>query len=84
MDKIESLMGLADSIGFDAIDSEIEVWIESGAFDYQVIERANVLVEKVGDLAYNSTNGNLRQEFHRKNHPDGTYGWEFCARCLNQ
>lgn len=42
-ETMESLIDLAEYIGFDAIDKEIDVWIEVGEFDEAVKARAKEL-----------------------------------------
>lgn len=74
--SISNIMDLADKVGFDVIDDEVEVWIESGAYDLAVEERAAWLSVRK-EYPDCSTN----QQLHRLLHPNGPYGWEFCARC---
>lgn len=70
-----SLIDLANDIGFAQIDREVAVWIEMGEFDEQVLMRAQQLYRRETD--------SYRQALHRLCHEDGPYGWEFCGRCKN-
>lgn len=77
MDAAESLLDLCDKYGFDAIDSEVEVWIETGAFDYTVMERARVLDDNESPAAERA------QRIHRFTHSDGPWHYTHCALCTD-
>lgn len=83
MSEINNLFDLAEHIGFDAIDSEVEVWIDMGEFDHAVKDRAvkmNIAVGPDNQDALAAGQYGL-QATHRQIHPDGPYGWEFCGVC---
>lgn len=78
----ESLIDLADTIGFEAIDQEVAVWIEYGGFDIEVAERAKHIGTEPEPLIEH-LNARL-QYIHRYIHPDGPWGWEYCGRCVSR
>lgn len=77
--QYRNLFELTNDIGFEQIDAEIELWIEVGEFDEAVKERAAVL----GYVHRHEPEplSNTMQETHRFYHPNGPWGWEFCAVC---
>lgn len=77
---VKNLIDLANHIGFAAIDAEIETWIEMGEFDEQVRERASQINFTPPDIeSYRLA----AQALHRYRHPDGPWGYEYCARCMS-
>lgn len=83
MSDIESFFDLANHVGFDVIDREVAVWIEQGVFDDDVTERAESLGITMDERAHSAREYGEQhlQWLHRRIHPNGPYGWEFCARC---
>lgn len=82
---MKSLHDLADTIGYEAIDREFMVWIESDVnLQDQVIQRIGecrpevLATPRLRALADSANN--VKQFMHRIKHPDGPYGWEFCGR----
>lgn len=73
---MNSLFDLVDGVGFDAIDAEIEEWIDQGVYDQQVLTRAKELDTMESPVAV------WQQEIHRSVHPRGPYGYEHCAMCI--
>lgn len=80
VDSERGLLDVCEALGYGAVDSEIEVWIESGAFDEQVQERAEVigLSENTRAAVFGDE---FAQKIHRDLHPDGPWGWDFCFKC---
>jgi len=70
------LLDISEQVGLDRIDREVVAWIRDGVYDGQVLDRAGKLNHSLFD-----PNAGMLQSIHSVSHPDGPYGYEFCARC---
>ena len=84
---MKSLHDLADTIGYEAIDREFMVWLDT---DKNLREEAVEVIRQhepelfTDNLMLNlaSEGHDLKQRIHRIAHPDGPWGWEYCGRKL--
>ena len=84
---MESLHDLADHIGYEAIDREFMVWLDSDKVLRE--EAVEVIRQHEPDLFTDhlmhslvAEAQDLKQRIHQIAHPNGPYGWEFCGDSL--
>lgn len=80
---MKDIHDLASLVGYDALDNEFLSWLES---DRVLSRRAlGVVKNNYPDLLSDSDKqrdiAERLQAAHRLAHPDGPWGFEFCARC---
>lgn len=82
--KYKNLFEVAEDVGFEQLDTEIEAWIEMGEFDDSVKTRAVEIgfVKNPERSAAEKYGEDMRQSIHTVACPDGPYHWTFCARCM--